>query len=594
MRMRSLTIRFMKPPMITTTVYHFPYYYLRMCSVIFLLWIVLADLYPVPSALAQQQNVLICEGTRQRRAWRDLSSPKQQEFLAAIRTLKENGSYDDFTWTHINNHRFSHGTPEFLPWHRWFIHVFETQLMTAANDCTMTLPYWDWELDTLNETTASIMDSFGRGSFFIGAASMSDPNISQLQRQSGCNWPILSERGIWEGCLERDYDERFQYWGEAQIYAMIADYPQFGDDFAAANGGIPENGAEIGVTPDDPHNNSWMEGINGFRIIFEGGSHAAVHNFLGGTMPGMMSPNDPLFYLHHANVDRIWALWQDYHGHSWSMANDDVFLENYNTTTDLSMYEGPNLDFIMPFEREEVQVDFAWLDGSEEFPTARQVLNLHDTDFGMQVQYVHRGSRHPIPGHWCPHPDWFQTEEEASDTQQSSTISLPNLPSFHECKLMQEEDADDENDRRNRRLKSITSSTVEKFHQRQEFLLRKSRQRQQQQQQQQQQIEVELATDLSILYCQTEWNTFEQKRARDRWNRLCEEMPETATIAERLTIMALQDCEERGNPLSASHTWVENLVSNVQEQKGEEQNGISLVQAEMALQCFHVPDEFNR
>jgi len=26
------------------------------------------------------------------------------------------------------------------------------------------------------------------------------------------------------------------------------------------------------------------------------------------------SPNDPVFYLNHCNVDRIWAGWQDIHG----------------------------------------------------------------------------------------------------------------------------------------------------------------------------------------------------------------------------------------------------------------------------------------
>jgi tyrosinase len=32
-------------------------------------------------------------------------------------------------------------------------------------------------------------------------------------------------------------------------------------------------------------------------------------------MASMRSPADPLFMLHHANVDRMWALWQDIHGH---------------------------------------------------------------------------------------------------------------------------------------------------------------------------------------------------------------------------------------------------------------------------------------
>jgi Common central domain of tyrosinase len=35
-----------------------------------------------------------------------------------------------------------------------------------------------------------------------------------------------------------------------------------------------------------------------------------VHNAVGGTMATAASPADPLFWLHHAFVDRLWARWQ--------------------------------------------------------------------------------------------------------------------------------------------------------------------------------------------------------------------------------------------------------------------------------------------
>jgi tyrosinase len=43
--------------------------------------------------------------------------------------------------------------------------------------------------------------------------------------------------------------------------------------------------------------------------------HNTVHMFVGGnTMPYVsVSPHDPMFWLHHANVDRIWAQWQQTH-----------------------------------------------------------------------------------------------------------------------------------------------------------------------------------------------------------------------------------------------------------------------------------------
>jgi len=47
-----------------------------------------------------------------------------------------------------------------------------------------------------------------------------------------------------------------------------------------------------------------------FQRSLELGSHAAVHIAIGGTMNSPSSPADPIFFLHHANLDRIWSEWQ--------------------------------------------------------------------------------------------------------------------------------------------------------------------------------------------------------------------------------------------------------------------------------------------
>ena len=39
--------------------------------------------------------------------------------------------------------------------------------------------------------------------------------------------------------------------------------------------------------------------------------HNNIHNCVGGTMSNILiSPADPIFWLQHANVDRLWATWQ--------------------------------------------------------------------------------------------------------------------------------------------------------------------------------------------------------------------------------------------------------------------------------------------
>ena len=38
--------------------------------------------------------------------------------------------------------------------------------------------------------------------------------------------------------------------------------------------------------------------------------HNLVHRWVNGNMLDMTSPNDPVFFLHHAAIDRMWSIWQ--------------------------------------------------------------------------------------------------------------------------------------------------------------------------------------------------------------------------------------------------------------------------------------------
>ena len=40
---------------------------------------------------------------------------------------------------------FAHGTPQFLPWHRWFMYFVETELRKINS--SIAIPYWDWSYD---------------------------------------------------------------------------------------------------------------------------------------------------------------------------------------------------------------------------------------------------------------------------------------------------------------------------------------------------------------------------------------------------------------------------------------------------------------
>lgn len=48
---------------------------------------------------------------------------------------------------------------------------------------------------------------------------------------------------------------------------------------------------------------------NSFESLIETAPHNPVHNLIGNAMATMQSPNDPIFYLHHANIDRLLHAW---------------------------------------------------------------------------------------------------------------------------------------------------------------------------------------------------------------------------------------------------------------------------------------------
>jgi tyrosinase len=57
--------------------------------------------------------------------------------------------------------------------------------------------------------------------------------------------------------------------------------------------------------------------VRGASGMLENTPHNYIHNFIGGTTGNMADPalaaRDPIFWLHHANVDRLWARWTALH-----------------------------------------------------------------------------------------------------------------------------------------------------------------------------------------------------------------------------------------------------------------------------------------
>lgn len=72
-----------------------------------------------------------------------------------------------------------------------------------------------------------------------------------------------------------------------------------------------------------------------FRSSLEG-VHGAVHVWVGGTMSSVpTAPADPIFWMHHANIDRLWWVWQNSPagtGKNPPLPGSDAIMDPYPTT----------------------------------------------------------------------------------------------------------------------------------------------------------------------------------------------------------------------------------------------------------------------
>jgi tyrosinase len=215
-----------------------------------------------------------------------LTPQEKSHFVAAVLALKANGTYDQYVQDHRNAMLDAHRGPAFFPWHREFLRRFELALQ--AIDASVTLPYWDWSVD--NSPTSSIWDIDLMGG--NGRPADGQVTTGPFAFSTG-NWPLnVDDDGF--GFLRR----------------------QFGLSAPALPTPADVNTA-LAATPYDvaPFNRF---SASGFRNRAEGWIagpqlHNLVHVWVGGSMLPMTSPNDPVFFLHHCFVDKLWADWQALH-----------------------------------------------------------------------------------------------------------------------------------------------------------------------------------------------------------------------------------------------------------------------------------------
>jgi len=192
-----------------------------------------------------------------------LTTGERDRLVAAFAQLNNQGTgrFADFRDMHTAvSSPQAHGAPAFLPWHRAYLLDLERELQ--AIDPSVALPYWRFD-----QPAPSIfnLDFFGV-SDQLGTVQFSASNPLRFWRTDGVQGinrrPFFSTSGTPPGLRN-----------ETQTLALGSQY-------------------------------------SAFRTM-EGNPHGSAHTSFGGSISSVpTAARDPLFFLLHCNVDRLWAKWQ--------------------------------------------------------------------------------------------------------------------------------------------------------------------------------------------------------------------------------------------------------------------------------------------
>jgi tyrosinase len=243
-----------------------------------------------------------------------------------------------------------HGNWWFYVWHRGYLGYFEQTIRNLSGDNTFAIPYWDWT--TLPQIPDSMFDdgltpqSRAFEPYTLNLAVFT----SLIQPALADYWKSLSPKQLAQLKI-RGYTSFDNVWNDVtgfdptvppsgagisgnMAYAntcgsryLTRDNPKL-DKNTAYDVSLPVIIA--GLLPIDFNNpkpslsftssktTSHNSPAGSFSVL-EGLPHNKVHNYIGGVGPldpgpygnmtNFLSPVDPIFFLHHSNMDRLWDVW---------------------------------------------------------------------------------------------------------------------------------------------------------------------------------------------------------------------------------------------------------------------------------------------
>ena len=213
---------------------------------------------PVPSLVTPIPGK--CTNHCVRKEFHKATNAERTKFIWAIRKLMENNGGQYTPWEQLAREHFyyanlNHNSKSFFPWHRLFTARLEQTLQKV--DPSICLLYWDWSYESQNWKQSQIWNLIGMGG--VGELKCISGPFSDVRLKTATH-P--------SGCISRGFGTSVFY-GTSYLSQAHQTYNTFKD---------------------------WVE-------YWEVNAHAVVHRYVGGDMQTQYSPNDPLFYMHHGNVD---------------------------------------------------------------------------------------------------------------------------------------------------------------------------------------------------------------------------------------------------------------------------------------------------
>lgn len=197
------------------------------------------------------------------------------------------------------------GAYSFFSWHRYFLYRLEQELQSHVPG--VMIPYWDWTdpgpllTDTFLGPDGDAGTNIVSSGYFAENApgTGGNPTPAPAWWPAGLTgWNLHSAFGpAWEGPLTRNIGGSLPTITDLQEALGMPTYASF------------QNAVESG------------SGLTGSHQM-----HNGLHGYIDGHMGNpTASPLDPIFYLHHCNIDRLWAMWQmDGNANTYPLAGGDA------------------------------------------------------------------------------------------------------------------------------------------------------------------------------------------------------------------------------------------------------------------------------